>query len=99
MLEAFASSTPVIATDWGGASDYVTAETGILVAPTNRREFVDGLTGAMRSLAQDPARARQMGAAGRRLVELQYSWKAKAETMLGIYARVTEETSKQRRPG
>lgn len=85
VLEAFACGTPAIATDWGGPADYITAQSGILVPPAGRREFIAGLAEAMGRLAADPALARAMGAEGRRLVEAHYSWRAKAHAMLDIY--------------
>jgi glycosyltransferase involved in cell wall biosynthesis len=88
ILEAFACRTPAIATDWGGPQDYVTPETGILVAPAGRAAFIDGLAKAMRDLGADPERAARMGAAGRARVEANFTWAAKARRMLTIYEGV-----------
>jgi glycosyltransferase involved in cell wall biosynthesis len=88
ILEAFASGVPAIATDWGGPKDYVTPQSGILVAPSGKDAFVAGLADAMNQLARDPARAIAMGAEGRRLVEEKYSWREKARAMVAIYEEV-----------
>lgn len=92
ILEAFACRTPAIATDWGGPQDYVTPETGFLVAPSGRDAFVRSFAAAMRALAADPASAAAMGEAGRRRVEAHFTWAAKARRILTIY----EEAAKRR---
>jgi len=90
ILEAFACHTPAIATDWGGPQDYITPETGYLIAPDARASFVDGLRSAMAELAGDPARAERMGAAARAHIENKFSWQAKTAQMLQIYSEVAE---------
>lgn len=85
ILEAFACRTPAIATDWGGPRDYVTPQTGFLIAPTGREAFVEGLARSMRTLGADPALAATMGAAGRARAEAHFTWSAKARRMLTIY--------------
>jgi glycosyltransferase involved in cell wall biosynthesis len=85
ILEAFACRTPAIATDWGGPQDYVTPDTGFLIAPSGRDAFVRSFAAAMRALAADPARAAAMGEAGRRRVEAHFTWAAKARRILTIY--------------
>ena len=85
VLEAFACSTPAIATDWGGPQDYITAETGYLIKPDDRASFTENLKGAMDELAKDPQRAEIMGAAARTRIEGHFSWRAKAAEMLAIY--------------
>ena len=39
VLEAMAMGLPVIATKWGGPTDYLDEKTGILIEPTGRRKF------------------------------------------------------------
>lgn len=51
--------------------------TGLLFAPDD----VDGLASCLLELLQSPERAVQMGAAGRRRLESQFSWDLLAETM------------------
>lgn len=85
ILEAFACRTPAIATDWGGPQDYITPDTGVLVAPSGREAFIAGLASAMAALGADPERAGQLGKAGRARVDAQFTWSAKASRMLTIY--------------
>ncbi len=88
VLEAFACATPAIATDWGGPQDYITPQTGYLIAPDARASFVRGLRDAMSELARDPARTQAMGAAARAHIEEKFSWQAKTAQMLEIYNAV-----------
>ncbi len=61
-LEAMERSRPVVAASIGGLGDLVRdGETGLLVEPGD----AGALTAAMLRLADDPARAAEMGAAGR----------------------------------
>jgi glycosyltransferase involved in cell wall biosynthesis len=63
IIEAMATELPVVATNSGGVPEIVVDEqTGLLVPPGE----VDPLAEAIAELLSDPARARQMGAAGRR---------------------------------
>jgi glycosyltransferase involved in cell wall biosynthesis len=90
VLEAFACRTPAIATNWGGPEDYITPETGVLVDPVGRAEFIHALAGAMNDLANDPHKAARMGDAARSRVEENYTWAAKARQMIEIYQSAIE---------
>lgn len=90
ILEAFACRAPAIATAWGGPTDYVTRETGVLVSPSSREAFIAGLADAMNALAADPAMAAAMGAAARARVEAEFSWSAKAQAMRALYRQAVE---------
>lgn len=62
VLEAMSLGVPVVASAVAGVSDVVIAgETGLLVPPGDPRALAD----AIASLAEDPARARQLSEAGR----------------------------------
>ncbi|MBP7690446.1 MAG: glycosyltransferase family 4 protein [Anaerolineales bacterium] len=70
ILEAMAAGLPVVATRVTGAAEAVVAgETGWLVPPANP----DALAAAVLALLGDPARARQMGAAGRQRVAAHFT--------------------------
>jgi phosphatidylinositol alpha-1,6-mannosyltransferase len=76
-LEAAASGLPVITGDSGGAPETILpGRTGFIVDGTNT------LVAALRLLLDDPARAREMGVAGREWVSREFSWKAVAERFL-----------------
>jgi glycosyltransferase involved in cell wall biosynthesis len=88
VLEAMAMAKPVIATAWGGPTDYLDESCGILVPPSDRAALVSGFAGAMTRLACAPSERRRMGDAGRAKVEREYDWDVKAERILKIYESV-----------
>lgn len=69
LLEALACGRPVVATRGGGLEHYLTKDTGVLVDPGDHR----AMAREIRSLLSDPARARDMGEAGRASVESRFS--------------------------
>lgn len=83
ILEAMASGLPVVATDVGGNADLLDdGLTGQIVPPGQ----VDALAQALADWAQDAARRRNAGAAGRARVEQRFSMQA----MVGAYQAVYE---------
>ena len=95
-LEAMACETPVVATAVGGIVDVVEpGVTGLLVPPADPR----GLAGAIGTVFSDPARARAMGAAGRRRVEARFTWEAVARETERLYAAAIEAFDSGRASG
>jgi len=86
VLEAMAVGLPVVATRWGGPTDYLDDTCGILVPPSSREQLIAGLRDAMLRLAQSPQLRRDMGRAGRRRVIDRFDWERKVDQMLRIYA-------------
>ena len=86
VLEAMASGLPVIATEWGGPSDYLDSETAILVPPTSSESVVAGFASAMQRLGEDEQLVRQMGRAGTQRVAETYSWNSKIDAICDLYA-------------
>ncbi len=85
ILEYMAAGCPVVATNVGGASEVIMeGETGHLVSPG------DDATMASRIilLLRDPERARQFGAAGKRLVERNFSCEAQLTKTEELYNRL-----------
>jgi len=92
-LEAMACETPVVASAVGGIVDVVdNGRTGLLVPPARPGE----LAAAIRSLLDDPARARAMGAAGRGRVEERFTWSRVAERTERVYREAIEEFDARR---
>jgi glycosyltransferase involved in cell wall biosynthesis len=89
VLEAMAMQLPVVATNWGGPSDYLDETCGILIDPVSRESFVESLAEAMGELVADPASRQRLGAAGRQRVEAHFDWQRKIDRILDIYSQVT----------
>lgn len=82
ILEAMAAGRPVIATDVGGCAEAVVdGETGLIVPP----EAPEALADAIVALLEDPDRAREMGEAGRRRVEREFTVDRMVEQHLELY--------------
>lgn len=83
LLEASASSLPVVATDVGGNAELVRdGETGIIVRPGDEAELADGM---VRVMSMSEERRRMMGAAGRAYVEREFSLPAVLDRWEGLY--------------
>ena len=98
-LEAMACETAVVATATGGIPEVVAdGETGLLVpieqvpdgtgTPVDPDKFVADLAATMTRLVEDPARAKQMGLAGRRRAVEQFSWSRIAHDTMAVYRSV-----------
>jgi glycosyltransferase involved in cell wall biosynthesis len=89
ILEAMALGKPVITTNWGGPADYVNSTCGVLVDPTSKDDFIDGLADAMVNLAQTPDLRKALGDGGKLRVRQDYlDWNSKADKMLSILSEV-----------
>jgi glycosyltransferase involved in cell wall biosynthesis len=86
VLEAMAAGIPAIATAWGGPTDYLNADCGILIEPTSPQAMVSGFAEAMRKLMADRELTARMGATGRMRVETEFDWQKKIDRILEIYA-------------
>ncbi len=87
-LEAMACGTPVVASRVGGIPEVVQdGETGWLVEPGDPAALARALQAAL----ADPARARRMGAAGRRRVEAHFSWDRIAARTMDVYQQAIDD--------
>lgn len=98
-LEAMACGAAVVASATGGIPEVVQhGETGLLVqleqvtdgtgTPLDPEKFVTEFAAALTEVVSDPARAREMGRAGRRRAEGHFSWESITETTLEVYRSV-----------
>ena len=108
-LEAMACETAVVASAVGGIPGIVAdGETGVLVPlgadehsaePRDPDRFARDLAGAVADLLAHPARAEQMGRAGRRRVVEHFSWAAVARRTLAFYQALVAAPPRAARHG
>ena len=87
-LEAMACGTAVVASDVGGIPEVVRDQvTGLLVHydVADETAFEDALAAAVNTLVSDPARASEMGVAGRERAIAEFSWGSIAEQTVTVY--------------
>ncbi len=85
LREALAVETPVIGTDIEGNPELVMdGKTGLLVPPRNPA----ALAQAILRVIENPAHAKEMARAGRKLVEAQFSTRVKVERTEALYMRL-----------
>lgn len=94
VFEASASGKAVIATNTGGMNSYVVdGKTGLLVPPGDVRALRD----AMKKLWENPALALEMGMAGRRFVEENYSYHGIVESTTAFLKNLWAATNQAHR--
>jgi glycosyltransferase involved in cell wall biosynthesis len=84
--EAMACGVPVVSTT-GGALPEVVGDAGLLVPPADHRALARAIT----SLLDNPARARELGAAGYRRVQEEFTWEKAAEKTVAAYREVIDD--------
>ncbi|MBJ7289855.1 glycogen synthase [Williamsia sp.] len=87
-LEAMACGTAVVASDVGGIPEVVRDQvTGLLVHydVDDETAFENALASAVNTLVADPARASEMGVAGRERAIAEFSWGSIAEQTITVY--------------
>jgi glycosyltransferase involved in cell wall biosynthesis len=84
LIHALASARPIIASNVGGIPEIVTADAGILVGPGD----IDGLVGAITSLAADPVRRSALGSGARRRYDEEFELSVWMQRLRARYERV-----------
>jgi glycosyltransferase involved in cell wall biosynthesis len=84
IAEAMAAGLPVVATDVGGTTEMVDADTGIVVDAGD----ADQLANAVRSLLADPIRAGDMGRTGREIAARRFDLHNQAGRLIDEYRRL-----------
>jgi glycosyltransferase involved in cell wall biosynthesis len=85
VLEAMAVGLPVIATAWGGPTDYLDDSCGILVAPDSRESLIAGFAAGMRALAESSELRNRLGEAGYNRARQHFDWERKIDQILNFY--------------
>ena len=93
VIEAMASGLPVIGSNWGGISDFLTEDVGILVEPSSRSGFIANFAAAMTKLSEDPDLAEEMGRLARERALREYSWEKKGRDYAVILQRLVDEAA------
>jgi phosphatidylinositol alpha-mannosyltransferase len=86
LTQAFACSTPVVASDIPGYREVAGADTGILVPPGEP----GALAAAIVELLEDEPRRSALGAQARRVAETRYSWDGIARRLIEIYEALAD---------
>lgn len=87
LYESMACGVPVIGSDYPGVGDVIRGyRCGLVVVPGDP----EALAMAAARLAEDPAEARAMGARGRRAVEAEASWRARADQRRARMGQIIE---------
>jgi glycogen synthase len=88
-LEAMAHRRACVVSDAGGLRDKVHNDlNGWIVAPGDPAALAAAISGAL----EDAGRRREMGEAGRRLVEREFSWTSAARATVALYQRLLGRT-------
>jgi glycosyltransferase involved in cell wall biosynthesis len=85
VLEAMAVGLPVIATAWGGPTDYLDESCGILVKPQSRESLIAGFASAMETLATSPDLRERLGQAGYARAREHFDWEGKIDQIKRFY--------------
>lgn len=93
LLEAMACARPVLALDYGGPSDLVDEQVGLLVPLNTPQQVAGALAAALRDIFARPAVWRERGRTGRLRAVSTYTWPAKIEQALAAYQPLLKETS------
>jgi L-malate glycosyltransferase len=84
VLEYMAHSLPVVVTRVGGNIELVTPATGLGVPAGD----AEALSDALIQLADDPTLRKQLGEAGRQMIESQFSWQTSMAVLEGYYLQM-----------
>lgn len=94
VLECMASGVVPVVLDYGGPAELITPECGVALPLAPRAQIVASLQATLARLAADPASLAAMAAAGVARVTRHFTWPAKAQQMLQIYAWARGERGK-----
>lgn len=95
VLEAMARGLPVIATDWGGPSDYVAQDTGFLIKPESREHMIQEIANCIAKLRSDHLLREKMGNAAIKHVKENFLWENKIKKVVSYYQQVVEHSCHQ----
>jgi glycosyltransferase involved in cell wall biosynthesis len=88
VLEAMAMGAVPIVVNYGGPAELITGDTGTAIDVGPRQQIVDELRKSLELVASDPSSLLPKIAAGRQRVTEQFTWEAKARSVVAIYDKV-----------
>lgn len=88
ILEAWAASLPVVASNVGGVPSFVTHDVDGLLFPSGDTKAA---VGALRAVLLHPERARAIAEAGRRNAQQKFSWSSITARLVRLYEEVIRE--------
>ena len=91
VLEAMALRLVPIVIDYGGPGELVSIDSGVAIPIGNRQCIIRDFRAALTSLCDDWHRLDYMATNARNRVISQFTWHAKATSMLEVYQRVKAE--------
>ncbi|MGD1009341.1 MAG: glycosyltransferase [Candidatus Aminicenantales bacterium] len=91
VVEAMASSKPVIGLDSGGPGLHIQPDWGFKIDPRDPSYVAGEIAAALETLRTDPALGAAMGEAARRRAEDYYLWDRHGDRLRGIYGRALGE--------
>jgi glycosyltransferase involved in cell wall biosynthesis len=94
VIEAMVAGLPVVATDVGGNSEAVEDGVNGFIVPV---ENADALAKAIEKLLDNPARARNMGAAGQAIAAVKFTSESMMRQISGVYDRLLTENPNSRK--
>lgn len=87
VLEAMALGLPVVATDWGGPSDYIIPGSGVLLPPNSREELIGGFARALTDLSASAELRKNLGSRAKERAR-EFDWSLKVGNLVDIYRDV-----------
>jgi glycosyltransferase involved in cell wall biosynthesis len=88
VVESMALGVAPIVADYGGPSELVDDKTGIRVEFHDKQSLEDGMRQAICGVIQAPGILDELGDAGRKKVQENLTWQAKAKQILSVYESV-----------
>lgn len=90
VLEAMAMGVPCVVVDHGGIGEYVVEGTGIKIPPRSRTSIIEQMAEGIVTLGADAEGRRVMGERARERAR-EFSWPAKAASILGVIREAIDE--------
>jgi glycosyltransferase involved in cell wall biosynthesis len=85
VVEAMGKGLACVTADYGAPGSYGAEGRGLLIPLTNKPALVEGYVNALEELASDLEKRARISTAGRRYVQANLTWDAKAENFVEVY--------------